>query len=131
MKDIEVHKVGEVLDASTSKIEQEAITQILDQGKNVALDLSGCKYVSSAGLRVMLYSYKVAAMDGLKLFLIGVSEEVREVMAITGFERFFSFYQTVETAMTESSTTGTQPKRGRGWWNRLLWVRGLPSRAAA
>src|SRR5699024_2194715 len=37
----------------------------------------------------------------------------------------------IETAMTESSTTGTQPKRGRGWWNRLLWVCGLPSRAAA
>ena len=37
----------------------------------------------------------------------------------------------IEMAMTELSTTRTQPKRGRGWWNRLLWVRGLPSRAAA
>ncbi len=101
MKNVEVHKVGEVLDASTSKMEQEAITQILDQGKNVALDLSECKYVSSAGLRVMLYSYKVAAMDGLKLFLIGVSEDVKEVMAITGFKRFFSFYQSVDECINQ------------------------------
>ncbi|MCD7816297.1 MAG: STAS domain-containing protein [Bacteroides sp.] len=101
MKNVEVHKVGEVLDVSTSKMEQEAITQILDQGKNVALDLSECKYVSSAGLRVMLYSYKVAAMDGLKLFLIGVSEDVKEVMAITGFKRFFSFYQSVDECINQ------------------------------
>lgn len=102
MSNIEIHKVGNVLDASTSKKEQEAITQILDKGKNVALDLSECNYVSSAGLRVMLYSYKIAATDGLKLYLIGVSNEVREVMAITGFERFFSFYSNIEECINQS-----------------------------
>ncbi|MBU3837086.1 MAG: STAS domain-containing protein [Candidatus Phocaeicola faecigallinarum] len=102
MSNIEIHKVGNVLDASTSKIEQEAITQILDQGKNVALDLSECSYVSSAGLRVMLYSYKIAATEGLKLYLVGVSDEVREVMAITGFERFFIFYNNIEECINQS-----------------------------
>lgn len=102
MNNIEIHKVGNVLDASTSKKEQEAISQILDQGKNVALDLSECTYVSSAGLRVMLYSYKVAATENLKLYLIGVSDEVREVMAITGFERFFNFYKTVDECINQS-----------------------------
>ena len=102
MSNIEIHKVGNVLDASTSKIEQEAITQILDQGKNVALDLSECSYVSSGGLRVMLYSYKIAATEGLKLYLVGVSDEVREVMAITGFERFFIFYNNIEECINQS-----------------------------
>lgn len=99
----EVHKVGTVLDASTSKTEQQAILAILDQQKNVILDLSGCTYVSSAGLRVMLYSYKVATANGLNLYLVGVSKEVREVMSITGFEHFFKYFDTVEECQSQIS----------------------------
>lgn len=101
MKDIEIHKVGEVLDASTSKEEQAAISSILDNNKNVGLDLSGCRYVSSAGLRVMLYSYKLAASEKLELYLIGVSKEVREVMAMTGFERFFKYFDSAEDCLKQ------------------------------
>ncbi|WP_242385414.1 STAS domain-containing protein [Phocaeicola sartorii] len=99
MDNIAIYKVGGVLDASTSQKEQEGILAILDSDKNVALDLSGCTYVSSAGLRVMLYSYKVAASKGLKLYLISVSSEVKEVMTITGFERFFTFFDSVDDCL--------------------------------
>lgn len=92
----EVYKVGTVLDNSSSKEEQQAILSILNENKNVILDLSGCTYVSSAGLRVMLYTYKVAAANGLCVYLVGVSKEVREVMSITGFEHFFKFFDTVD-----------------------------------
>ena len=40
----EVHKVGPVLDASSSKDEQQAILAILDQNKDVILDLSECTF---------------------------------------------------------------------------------------
>ena len=93
----EVHKVGSVLDASSSKEEQQAILSILDENKSVILDLSECKYVSSAGLRVMLYAYKVAASNGLNVYLVGVSK----VMAITGFEHFFKYFDTVEECQTQ------------------------------
>ena len=97
----EVHKVGPVLDASSSKDEQQAILAILDQNKDVILNLSECTYVSSAGLRVMLYTYKVAASNGLNLYLVGVSKEVREVMSITGFEHFFKYFDTVEACQSQ------------------------------
>ena len=97
----EVHKVGSVLDASSSKEEQQVILSILDENKSVILDLSECEYVSSAGLRVMLYAYKVAASNGLNVYLVGVSKEVREVMAITGFEHFFKYFDTVEECQTQ------------------------------
>lgn len=104
----EVHKVGEELNSATSKAEQQAILNILDQNMGVILDLSGCKYVSSAGLRVMLYSYKVAAAAGLSVWLAGVSKEVREVMAITGFEHFFRFFDTVEECQKAAAETDGQ-----------------------
>lgn len=96
-----VHKVGPVLDASSSKDEQQAILSILDEKECVILDLSECTYVSSAGLRVMLYAYKVATANGLCVYLVGVSDEVREVMRITGFEHFFKYFDTVEECQNQ------------------------------
>lgn len=96
-----VHKVGPVLDASSSKDEQQVILSILDEKECVILDLSECTYVSSAGLRVMLYAYKVAAANGLCVYLVGVSNEVREVMRITGFEHFFKYFDTVEECQNQ------------------------------
>lgn len=101
MMEVEVHKIGSVLDASSCKEEQLHIVDILNSNKSVILDLSACTYVSSAGLRVLLYSYKLAASKGLTLYLVGVISAVREVMEITGFERFFQFFDTVEDGISK------------------------------
>ena len=92
----EVYKLGKSLDSSNNAQEQEKILAIFEKGDNVILDMTDCTYVSSAGLRVMLYSYKVANSKELKLYLIGVCDEVRDVMSMTGFEKFFEFFNTVE-----------------------------------
>ena len=92
----EVYKLGASLDSSNNAQEQEKILAIFEKGSSVILDMTDCTYVSSAGLRVMLYSYKVANSKGLKLYLIGVCDEVRDVMSMTGFEKFFEYFNSVE-----------------------------------
>lgn len=94
----EVYKLGASLDSSNSNQEQEKILAILDTGNCAILDMTNCNYVSSAGLRVLLYSYKVAASQGHKILLVGVCDEVRDVMSMTGFEKFFDLFDTVEEA---------------------------------
>lgn len=69
---------------------------LLESNSHIGLDLSRCKYVSSAGLRVMLYAYKIASGKGGRVDLIGVSKEIREVMDMTGFSRFFKIYGTAD-----------------------------------
>jgi anti-sigma B factor antagonist len=92
----EIYKLGASLDSSNNAQEQEKILALFEKGTNVILDMTDCTYVSSAGLRVMLYSYKVAGSKGLKLYLVGVGDEVRDVMSMTGFEKFFEYFNTVE-----------------------------------
>ena len=92
----EVYKLGASLDSSNSSQEQEKILAIFDKNSSVILDMTDCTYVSSAGLRVLLYSYKVAASKGQKVLLVGVCDEVRDVMSMTGFENYFDFFNTVE-----------------------------------
>lgn len=101
MDPLKIYEVGEVLDTCTSPEEQQKIKKLLEESNNIALDLSRCKYVSSAGLRTILFSYKLAKSKGGQLSLIGVSSEIREVMAMTGFDRFFTFYQTVEECINQ------------------------------
>ena len=87
----ETYKLGEELDSFNYQEVQDGILAILDGGSSVVLDMTACNYVSSTGLRVLLYSKKVAAAKGLKLYLKGVSAEVQDIMSVTGFDNFFDY----------------------------------------
>lgn len=97
----EVYKLGASLDSSNSAQEQEKILAVFDRGNSVILDMTDCNYVSSAGLRVLLYSYKIAASKGHKVLLVGVCDEVRDVMGMTGFEKFFDYFGSVEECLSK------------------------------
>ena len=87
----ESYKLGEELDSFNYQEVQDGILAILDKGCNAVLDMTACNYVSSTGLRVLLYSKKVAASKGLKFCLKGVSAEVQDIMSVTGFDNFFEY----------------------------------------
>ena len=87
----ETYQLGKRLDSFNYKEEQERILAILEKDCSVVLDMTECNYISSSGLRVLLYCKKVAASKGLKLILKGVSPEVKDIMDITGFENFFDY----------------------------------------
>ena len=87
----ETYKLGEELDSFNHEQVQKEILTILEKGCDAVLDMTACKYISSTGLRVLLYSKKVAASKGLKLYLKDVSEEVKDIMNVTGFENFFDY----------------------------------------
>ncbi len=88
---IETYKVGERLDSFNYQQVQNDILAILEKGSNVLVDMTACNYISSTGLRVLLYSKKVAASKGLKICLSGIGEEVKDVMDVTGFSNFFDY----------------------------------------
>ncbi len=89
--DTESYKLGEELDSFNSEEVQNGILAILNKGCNAVLDMTDCNYISSTGLRVLLFTKKVAASKGLKLCLKGVSAEVKDVMDVTGFNDFFDY----------------------------------------
>lgn len=96
MEKFTIYQVGPVLDSTTSNDEQSKIVDLIVEEHSIALDLSQCTYVSSAGLRVMLFAYKLAKVKGLKFCLVGVLPDINDVMHMTGFDKFFQFYKTVD-----------------------------------
>ncbi|MBR6845095.1 MAG: STAS domain-containing protein [Bacteroidaceae bacterium] len=87
----ETYKIDKALDSFNYQQVQQEILQILDKGHSIVIDMTTCNYVSSTGLRVLLYSKKVAAAKGLKICLTGISDEVKDIMNVTGFINFFDY----------------------------------------
>lgn len=57
---------------------------VLDDTDTLVLDLAGCDYVSSAGLREILTAYKRMAGAGGEMRVVNVCRDVQHVLEITG-----------------------------------------------
>ena len=88
---LETYKLDKALDSFNYQQVQNDILEILDKGSSVLIDMTACNYISSTGLRVLLYSKKVAAAKGLRICLSGISDEVKDIMNVTGFINFFDY----------------------------------------
>lgn len=69
--------------------------ELIPAGGAMLLDLSRLRYMSSAGLRVLLLVYRRARKDGVRLALSSIPEPVCDVMAATGFLDAFTVRATV------------------------------------
>lgn len=72
------------LDTITAPVLEKTISDNLDSIKNLILDFKGLEYISSAGLRVLLGTQKKMQKIG-SMKLIGVCEDVMEILEMTGF----------------------------------------------
>jgi len=63
------------------------------------LDFSRLDYISSAGLRSLIVLGKKAAGKGGRVVLAAVKDTVKEVFAISGFDKIFAIEESVEAAL--------------------------------
>jgi anti-anti-sigma factor len=87
------------LDGATVTEAQDKIMPLVIDKCCLVLDLGECSYISSAGLRLLLMIAKqLSSLKGC-WGLAGLSDEVKDVMEMTGFSNFFKTYDTVPTAI--------------------------------
>ena len=88
IKEFIVEVVGR-LDTLTAPMLDKTINENIDNTKNLVLDLKGLKYISSAGLRILLNAQKKMLKIG-SMKLKNVSAEVMEIFEMTGFADILS-----------------------------------------
>jgi len=99
--DISIVEISGSIDSKTAPDLQQNILDIVADTSKIILDLTKVSFVSSAGLRVLLMVYRqLKAKDG-KVVLVGVSDEIKDVMFMTGFITFFAIEETVDEAITK------------------------------
>ena len=72
------------LDATTVPELKAELQEAAECADKLVLDFSKLEYISSAGLRVLLATYKTMASKG-GMVITGVNEVVTEIFDITGF----------------------------------------------
>jgi anti-sigma B factor antagonist len=89
--------IGDV-DGSTAPLIQADVLAAAEPGVKMILNMTQVPYLSSAGLRVLLSVYRhVSAQDG-RVVLVGLIEEIKDTMSITGFLDFFTTTDTLDEA---------------------------------
>lgn len=86
------------IDSNTSGELQAKIMDKISASGNVILDLSKVDFISSAGLRVLLMVYRQIKVKNGKVVIVGISEEIKDVMSMTGFINYFEITDTIEDA---------------------------------
>lgn len=77
------------LDASTAPQLEKEFNASLSSIKNLILDFNQLEYIASAGLRVLLVAQKRMNKQGA-MTIKNVSEDVKEVLDMTGFINFLN-----------------------------------------
>ncbi|MBO4863691.1 MAG: STAS domain-containing protein [Eubacterium sp.] len=72
------------LDVTTSQQLEDELKASLPGITSLTLNMKGLEYISSAGLRVLLFAYKTMKVQG-EMKLTNLNEMVMEVMEVTGF----------------------------------------------
>lgn len=78
-------KVTGRLNTATAPQLEEALRDSMAGVNSLILDFGGLEYISSAGLRVLLWAHKTMLQQKGSMVVHGANEEVREVFTITGF----------------------------------------------
>ena len=88
---VDIVKLTGKLDAVNSPKAHQHIIDSTAPG-DLALDMRGCDYISSAGLRVLID----LAKKGWKLALVGLNNQLKDVMDVTGFAELFTFKESFD-----------------------------------
>ena len=93
-----VEIAGDIDGKTAPEIREQVSTQI-QPGVKMILDMSQVGYMSSAGLRMLLATYRQVTSNDGRVVLAGVVEEIQDTMSMTGFLRFFTVCETVEAGL--------------------------------
>ena len=79
------YKAPEKVDARNSKKVEQDLLALIEKGEQeIDFDMEGMKYISSAGLRVLLNAQKKLLPSG-NIYITNVPPAVTEILDITGF----------------------------------------------
>ena len=99
--DVVVATITGKIDGQTAPVLQSELMERLNTAKSAVFDVAAVPYMSSAGFRLLLLMYRNLAMRGGQLAIVGLSDEIRDTMEMTGFLDFFVVAASVEESLAQ------------------------------
>lgn len=91
---------GDILIGAGADLLNERIKSLAEQGRfDVLLNMSGVRYVDSAGLGKLISGYTTLRREGGRVRLLGVAQNVRDLLVITKLVTVFDTYEDEQQAL--------------------------------
>ncbi|MBL1211565.1 anti-sigma factor antagonist [Geminocystis sp. GBBB08] len=86
------------IDSSVASVVTDKIVPLATAKAKIIIDMTEVAYMSSAGLRTLLSIHRQATNNEAQLILVGISEDIKDTMSVTGFLNFFTISESLESA---------------------------------
>ena len=78
------------LDTNTSEEFEKELRSLIKENAEILINLEKLEYISSAGLRVLLYAHKTLTEGSGNLIIEKPNTQVKEVFDVTGFTQILN-----------------------------------------
>ena len=96
-----IAKTGGRVDGTNATEFQDALKNVINpDDKAVVLNFEDLSYISSAGLRVILLTAKDMRSANVKFAVCSLSQSVRDVFTISGFDQIIDIHDDQQTAVS-------------------------------
>lgn len=95
--------IGGRLDATNSEQLQTKLVKIIENDRELLVDFENLDYISSSGLRVLLFILKKIKAANGSMSLCSLNESIKEIFAISGFSNFFKIYNSQDDGVKNLS----------------------------
>ncbi|MDE0114958.1 MAG: STAS domain-containing protein [Albidovulum sp.] len=93
------------IDGTNSRVFEESLVEAIgDSGCSVILDFEELHYISSAGLRAILLTAKKVKNTQGQLVLCSLTEPIKEVFELSGFDKIIPIYANRDEALAALSS---------------------------
>lgn len=89
------------LDIKTSVDARKDGEEILKRGKKIVMDMSDVSYLSSAGIRMILYVAQLAEDEEKEFMACSAKQNVKDVLELSGMAELLEMYDTLEEVISK------------------------------
>ena len=97
--DVPVVAVNGEVDVYAAPALRDGLTELLQDGSSVVVDLSEVGFLDSTGLGALVAARTAAAERGAVLPLVCTDQRILNLFTITGLDGVFKIYETVDAAL--------------------------------
>ncbi len=93
---------GRIDGLNARQFQEDLTAEISEKDNTVILNFESLSYISSAGIRVILTTAKMLQRRRGRLALCSLTDSVREIFEISGFDQIIPVHATKEEAISAS-----------------------------
>lgn len=80
---------GELNTLAAQQFAKDVEPLMVETGKEIIMDFTNLSFISSAGMRTLLLLNKNTIAKNGKIVIVGMSEDIKQIFALTGFDQMF------------------------------------------